>query len=128
MEYKISYDLFDMFNIIPFGATVALYGAGKRGKMLFRFLNKHRKDVCVKCYIDTFKGDNMSFPPVVRVHELLQHCDINVVIICSTYTKQIASTLNAMGVHNYIDFDLACARNIRVKFVEVLKRQPCGRR
>ena len=82
------------FNEIKNKARVAIYGTGKRGKDYYQIITTIRPDVTIVCFMDSFKEDLESTPPVYRTSNLdCERLAIDYIFVCSYSYPNILRTL-----------------------------------
>ncbi|MBF0344480.1 MAG: class I SAM-dependent methyltransferase [Nitrospirae bacterium] len=90
------------FDSLPKNVRICLYGASKFGSAIRRKLEKNRKDIEIKCFIDTFKEGFEDGLSIINVKQLDNHMyDSDMILITSIYSREIEKTLISKGISNY---------------------------
>jgi len=88
---------------LPKDKTICIYGTGSAGLYLLERIRKNRKDLVVKCLIDSFKKcDHSSGLPQICISDFQkQHSKNDLVVIASIFAMEIESTLLSLGIQQY---------------------------
>lgn len=82
------------------GATVAIYGAGGRGREARDWLMKNRADVRIACFLDTHQAGELEGLPVHEsscLQETRMKSEFDAVIIASSFSAEIEEVLLRLG-------------------------------
>ena len=97
-----------LINELPNDISISIYGAGRFGQAIYNMLHKERKDVKVRCFIESKprQTHELDVPvySVIQAKELL-NTTIDCILICSIYYDEIIQSLQQNGVHEYICVD-----------------------
>lgn len=124
--------LIDDLRALPKGCRVILYGAGEFGKAFLLHLRRHRPDVDVVCFADTFKtGEHAGLrviSPQALANETLASNDEDIVIITAGDLPAVATTLEAVGKDRYFAVGpclrMAAGAKNGVRFIHSLTEVP----
>ncbi len=88
---------------IPVCSKICIYGTGKRGILFKNYLEKHRKDIEIKCFIDSYKDDeSVEGLRVININSFenidFQH---DFIVIASNFWQDIIKTLKNKKLSNY---------------------------
>ncbi len=91
---------------IPSGVKIAIYGAGKLGMILKKWLEKNREDSHVIMFFDSYKEGDFCGLPLVNVQKIHDHIsEFDVVVVASQYGQEIAETLSSLKIEPFIVID-----------------------
>ncbi|MEA4820750.1 MAG: radical SAM protein [Erysipelotrichales bacterium] len=91
---------------LPIASKVMLYGAGGRGEKFLSLLQKHRPDVVVLGFLDTFTSGTLGAYPVTLFSTYRHEPNVHIVV-CSVRADAISNSLERAGIKKfyiYIDF------------------------
>lgn len=79
-------------------AGVAIYGTGSSGQGFYQMLSLFRPDIRIVCFLDSFKEDLSSSPPVWNINTVNpSQLEIDIILICSAYHADIIERLCEVG-------------------------------
>lgn len=85
---------------IPINSTICIYGVGSRGVQLLKYLQEYRKDVVIKCFVDSYS--QMGSHQGLKVYNLQdfikQKESYDFIIIASYQWQQIISSLMGQNI------------------------------
>lgn len=88
---------------VPRDSSIALYGAGRSGKDLFRIIEKHRKDLKVTFFIDSFASGHLENRKVFCKDELdFDNLECDLVLVISSSWQEISSFLDTQNFSKYL--------------------------
>lgn len=90
---KALYDVQD----IPAASTVAVYGCGSRGQALVQALRRQRRDITVRCFLDSTRAGTCEGLPVVPIGQWTAEPDCRI-IVASDFEEQIIASLEQAGM------------------------------
>lgn len=101
-DRKIAYigRLRDDEQLLQTSNKIAIFGAGVRGKKLYRELKAYGKDLEVVCFIDNDKikqGGNAENKPVLAV-EQIKEAEVEIILLDSIWEKEIIDQLIQCGI------------------------------
>jgi hypothetical protein len=83
---------FSTLDQIQKNAKIAIWGNGQLSKNLQQYITTYRLDIHIKCIIDSFVEDKISFPKIILPHNL-DHKSIDYLIIASTFVEEISEII-----------------------------------
>lgn len=91
------------YALAPQGAKLAIYGAGLAGREFFAFLAKHRPDLRVVCFINSFQTGELLGVPMVKPDDPLLDEQVEHIVICSYQAAEIIGVLKYFNRQNCIE-------------------------
>ncbi len=98
-----AFAIIKMLESVPAGSRVAIYGAGRAGKIVATLIRTHRPDLQLRFFVDTFKSGEVAGLPVYDVNSLQAHLTgIDRLLIASSSWSEIEKELNSRGIRSYL--------------------------
>lgn len=86
---------------LPKNARIAIYGAGGRGDFIKTKILKHRKDITVSAFVDTYKTGQFEGLPIYNIENIDRLTpSIDLFLIASFWWVAILSGLKSCGIEN----------------------------
>ncbi|GAB6035566.1 hypothetical protein JCM15519_01250 [Fundidesulfovibrio butyratiphilus] len=87
------------FSELPTHGNIAIYGTGKRGQDYFKIISICRPDVTTVCFLDSFKEDKTSSPPILKASSVNPDSfNVDSILICSNFYPEIILHLRKLGL------------------------------
>lgn len=87
---------------LPENAEIAIYGAGGRGQFIREKILKHRKDITVSAFVDTYKTGEFAGLPIYNLKNIDDLApSIDLFLIASFWWVAILSNLKSRGIENF---------------------------
>ncbi len=85
---------------VPLGSRIAIYGAGRAGKVVAVVVREHRADLKLRFFLDTFKSGELMGLPVYPLDSIeFRVPEIDRIIIASSSWYEIEEELSRRGIH-----------------------------
>lgn len=98
------------FKEIPVGARVAIYGTGARGRNYHKIMSVCRPDIVIVCFLDSFKEDNNSYPPILNISNVNpERLDVEFIFICSDFYFEIMVRVRESAFASYSSIEIYLA-------------------
>ena len=91
---------------VPHGAKICIYGTGRFGRDVRKFLELHRKDIKLVSYIDNVDHEEVDGIKVINIKDFKMgslECDL--ILIASSSMDEIIDNLHKKLIKNYMIFD-----------------------
>lgn len=89
------------FGSLPQNARIAIYGAGGRGHYVKEGILKHRKDITVSAFVDTYKTGELDGLPIYSLANIdCLKSSVDLFLIASFWWVAILSNLKSIGIEN----------------------------
>src|SRR3989339_597599 len=86
---------------IPHNSRICIYGTGKRGLILKKYLAKHREDIDIKCFIDSYRNNGtIDGLEVVNINSF-SNIQYDFIILASGFWQEIREDLKRRDILNY---------------------------
>lgn len=90
---------------LPHASRIAIYGTGTGGNRFRSLIEKHRKDITVTCFIDSYISNENGDIKIYKIDTLKDHMqDFDYIVIASNFYPQISRTLTEMRIKNWAVF------------------------
>lgn len=85
------------------GTRVAIYGAGRSGRIVADLIRTHRPDLDLRFFVDSFKSGHVGGLPVYDGETFQSHLnEIQTILIVSSSWYEIEAYLDQRGISNYL--------------------------
>lgn len=90
-------------DTLPANARIAIYGSGKIGIGFKSFIEEHRSDLNVTCFINTFNSGNRDGIEIIKLEEIDAHKHLfDVIVVASSLWNQIEDELTKKKYEHHI--------------------------
>jgi putative glycosyltransferase (TIGR04372 family) len=109
MIQPATHDRIRSLDQIPKGASICIYGSGEAGRHLARMVRRRRRDLILRCFVDTRRSGRALRLDIVPLPAWLVHFGPQrpFVLIASQYADEISAALEQAAYPYWAVIDLA---------------------